>query len=921
MLLAALFSVLVAAPPSSPEAAIAAAFEGPRSRVRRIVLGDREAIIGVEVDRAVALADLPADFENRYEIAVGALAALRPEIDAVHLLVAHPGEPLAPPPAKKRSGDARAPLRAVRPDPATFPFGQALAGRVIAISAGHGYIYYDALGRYSTQRSNTKWNGCGSCRGIVEDFETHEIVVRHLVPLLEGAGARVILVRDRSYADVGAIVDDGASGYAEAGAFADGSSAGGNDGDYRVSDAPDAAATFTLAAPYTGRHHLALWFVAGANRHADARLFVEAAGLRFEYLLDLQTHGERWSPIADLDLNEADPVTVTLAAPSAPVVDRFLIADAVRIGAGRHSSDHPWWQMGAKPFAEYQSAPASVLTRGDVSVRPVYAEHFGADIYLSLHSNASGQPDSTAAGTATYRYNCGTFGDHSNDPPADQCDDPTGSDRLQALVHDHLVAALREDWDPDWLDRGTKVANFGELRELDRIPGVLVESAFHDNVRLPDGSNLRMTDNQALHDPRWRRAAARGMYRGVSEYFAPGGPLLAEPPEAIVLRRLDATSIEVAFEADPDAMAHRAYVAIDGRTFDAGRVLETNPAIIDGLPAGSIVAVRLAPLNAAGEGRASPVVAARPSERETQLLVVDAFQREDAWVQDIDNRRDTALDHALALAGVEHGFDTATEAALVTGAVDLADYDGIVVASGRESTEHALLTPALRAMIRTASVAVFLSGSEVAWTLDARGDEASRAFLADVFGVAYAADDAAVGSIRGAPGGGFAALTDVPLATEASGRLAAVSSDVLSLEGATAQLLYGPEDVAAASFGGNFVMGVALESLASAEHRSAILGAWARAIPLAPITPTQDGGIGDAGSVAPEAGTDPRDAGVDRDAGTDDKGLTRLYAGVDDPIRGGCGCTTVQYPDRERTAFIGFVLILFPLLRRRRGEA
>ncbi len=886
--------MLALAAPPALEASIQAILEGPICHARRVELGDTQAVVGVEVAKHVPLDDLPAEVENRFETVVGLLAAERPGVDAIHLLVAHPGEPLAPPPRAPPNPDRR--VFNVRPDPSRYPFGQALAGRVIAISAGHGYIYYDTLNAYSTQRSNTKWDRCGACRGIVEDFETHEIVVRHLIPLLEGAGARVILVRDRAYADDGQLVDDGDTAYAEAGAFTDGSSPGGHADDYRVSDAADAAATFSLIAPSSGPQHLSFWFVSGTNRYDAARLFVDAEGVRREFVLDLVSHGQRWAPIIDLIVEAGAPIDVTLAAPEIPVADRFLIADAVRLGSGRHASNHPWWQMGAKPFAEYQGAPASIQTSGDVSIRPRYAEFYGADIYVALHSNASGQPNSTAAGTATYRYNCGAFPDHSNDPPAGDCDDPNGSDRLQALVHQHLVDALRADWDPNWRDRGTKVANFGEMRELDQIPGILIESAFHDNVALAGGSDLRMTDNQALHDPRWRRSAAYGMYRGISEYFAPGGPLLAPPPRDVTLRRVDATTVEVAFTPDAEATAHRVYVAIGSRVFDDGRIVMTDRARIVDLPPEAIVSVRVAALNAAGEGRASRVVAARPSARRAQLLLVDAFEREDAWVQDVDNRHDTLLAHALALRSVEHAFDGATEAALVGGAIDLSAYDGVVFALGRESTEHGVLTAGLRDRVRTASIAVFLDGSEIAWALDARGDEASRAFLADLFGATYAADDAASASVQGA--GGWLASTPVAALADAPGdAIQAYSSDVLAVQpGATAELLYDDgASVAAVRRGDNLALGVALDSVVDPAHRAAILGGWAtNAVPLAPIAPPRDGGVtGDAGL---DAGPG-RDGGVPRDAGARDAGppVTSgigVRAAGDAPIGGGCGCQT-----------------------------
>ncbi|MCB9650215.1 MAG: N-acetylmuramoyl-L-alanine amidase [Deltaproteobacteria bacterium] len=897
---------------------------GPIPVVRRLEVTEDRAVIGLEVPcegPCKPLGDLPPSVENRYEAAVGALAALAPRVAQVDLLVARPGERLLPPKAVPVPHGPPPHLLNVRPDPDRFPWGQALAGRTVAISPGHGYIYYDALGGYSTQRGNIKWEGCGSCDGIVEDFGTHQLAVRYLIPLLEGAGARVVLVRERDENGVGAEVDDGNPGYAElAGTFTDGNSEGGLFGDYRVSSAPDATLQYTLQAPTTGEQLLSMWFVSGANRYEDALVEVEASQGPMHFLVDMTTHGRRWSPVTKLFLYQGEQVTLRITPPLMPVADRYLIGDAARLGAGTHSSGHAWWSMGAEPFAAFQEAPASVTQYGDVSIRPAYAEWYDADVYLALHSNASGADRSTAAGTATYRYNCGTYPDHSNDPPASACDDPTGSDRLQALVHAGLVGQLKADWDPNWVDRGTKVANFGEVRTLDDMPGVLVESAFHDNVRLADGSSLRMTDNQAMHDPRWRRAAAYGLYKGLTEFLNPGAPLVLNPPEAVAATRVSATEVEVRFAEVPGAKGYRVYLAADGRTFDAGQLVEASPARLGGLPSGAIIGVKVAAVNEAGEGRTSPLIATRASTRRAQVLVVDAHQREDAWVQEWDNRHDTALTHALALLGTEYALDGATEAALVAGLIDLTGYDALVFGLGRESTQHQILTPELRAQVAAAAAAgtaVFFGGTEIGWALDARGDAAGRAFLDDVFGAVYAADDAGAAEVKGAAGGWLAAVPAARLAGQDEDLMQTHFPDVFQLgtEG-VAELTYANgSDLAGVRRGKNLLLGVALDNLVGPDARAAVLAGWlSEAVTLAPPDemPSED-----AGMPAPDAGTSP-DAG----APAPDAGVAAADAGdgvrpgTEDPASGGCGCR--QGPGAGPELTLGLLAALLLLARRRR---
>ena len=140
---------------------------GPDVRLRSATVDEQRAVIGLEVADHVDLGDLPAAIEARYETAVGAITAARmtPRID---LLVAHAGKPLAPPPTFRRTNASNIARReSVTRDIARYPHGQALLGRTVALSPGHGWIFNSNLNRYATQRGNIKWDGCGTCRGIV----------------------------------------------------------------------------------------------------------------------------------------------------------------------------------------------------------------------------------------------------------------------------------------------------------------------------------------------------------------------------------------------------------------------------------------------------------------------------------------------------------------------------------------------------------------------------------------------------------------------------------------------------------------------------------------------------------------------------------------------------------------------------------
>lgn len=931
----------------------------PGLRLRTIERRQERLLIGLELPKDAPLQPPPDSVENLFEELVGLVEALVPEAQAIELMVAHPGEPLVAPKAHVPSiegprrpapqapslspsrSEAPKLLFEVRPSVERFPFGQALSGRTVAISPGHGYIFYSSLGRYETQRPNLKWPGCGSCRGLTEDFGTHALAVRYLIPLLEGAGARVILVRERDENEEVDIVDDGDPRFRAAGSIEAGSAAGGHNGDYLFTTDPGAEIEWRLRATSSGPSWLSLWFVSGANRLPNASLTLETpTGDILAFELNQSVAGRRWVPIARIDANPGDQLVLRTSRPLEASSDQVLIADAARMGAGRHPSGQPYWRMGAKPFALLQDAPATIRALGDVTIRPRYAEWYGADAYLSLHSNATGRPNSDTSGTLTYRYSCRAVEDHRSDPDPSLCDDPPGSDALQAAVHEALVQSLRQRWDPAWTDRGPKAANFGEVRELDGIPGVLVESAFHDNVVKASPSH-RMTDNQALMDPRWRRAAAWGLYRGLTRFLSGGGaPLLAAPPERLVAQRLGPGRVRLTFNPSPTARGYRVEISEGGRIFRPGPVVLGSPAVLDDLKPDPVLGLRLRALNEAGEGLPSRVVAARAGQERSSILIVDAFEREDAWVQQEDNPGDTVLTHGLALEP-SHSFDSAAESALESGAVSPDGYEVLVVTLGRESTEHGVLTASLRAQLRDfvgAGGALYVGGTELGWALDARGTDESRAFLREVLGTRFAADDAAVRRVRGIGllAGPFG-TQERPLSQEGRGRVQAFFTDVLNPEpGYEPALAYGLGEGAAAIAGSRtLAVGFSLEHLADAEDQRALLGGWTSLMlggtaavrdvgPRGTDAGRADAGVGaDLGrTLYQDSGPADRGASIDAalspDTGISLKTLRRLN-NTEHPVSGGLSCSAseLRQPKTPGIWFGLFAGLLLVRLRRR----
>jgi N-acetylmuramoyl-L-alanine amidase len=200
----------------------------------------------------------------------------------------------------------------------------------------------------------------------------------------------------------------------------------------------------------------------------------------------------------------------------------------------------PKKQVAAKYYLQEHGVPRwvwdepglSAQSDKDIRARPYYANYLGADLSISLHTNAFGEGG--ARGTETYWYT-------AKYPHLQEA-----SRRFATVLNEGAVKSIREYFDDSyarqayvnpypaqgtpewpyyapyptpfdysgytrWNDRGVKTSNLGELREA-QMPAALIELAFHDSWKW-------YPDNLFLQDPIFQAASAWGMYEGVCRYF------------------------------------------------------------------------------------------------------------------------------------------------------------------------------------------------------------------------------------------------------------------------------------------------------------------------------------------------------------------------------------------------------------------
>ena len=668
-------------------------------------------------------------------------------IFAVDIYIAEPGGATRELGAILRNGASTPRLAHRNPTTAQANVQGALTGRTIVISPGHGYYWHSSLG-WTTQRP--------LIGELIEDIHTNEIAMRWLIPVLENMGARVISCRERGETTGENLVDDdgGAPDFTTSGTWSVSASTGYNNGGYRyaaTSPGSNLRATWHLSVPADDIYPVYAWFRASGNRTDVAHYEITHSGGTDTVTVDQTRDNLTWRHLGDFwfEGSRGATIAVTADAPAGKVV----IADTIRIGGGRGSiarngttSGQARWREAARYWTQFAGAPSSVwnsISGGednsdDVTARPRFAEWLGADAFLSLHTNAGG-----GLGTSSYIYNGGAT---------------AGSSTLQARVHDQIVQDIRAGYLSTWQDRGKLQANFGEVRLLSTMPGVLVELAFHDTI----GS----VDHDALHDPVFRRLAGRAMARGVLRYFQATAPFPPEPPPALRVTQDGARGLTVSWFSAAGAAEYTVEQSQGGKGFtEVARTpfasWSTGP-----LEPGTALCFRVRSWNASGRSLPTEVLVGMTSHRGStaDLLLVQAFDRLDRWTKLPDNTSDYLPRHLLALRAARAfslAVDSSTNEAVQVGAVPLPSYPCVAWACGEESTEHETFSNIEQSLVRNyvnGGGNLLVSGAEIGWDLEARGNASDLAFHRQVLGAVYVADDAGTHGFRSRAGSIFTGL-------------------------------------------------------------------------------------------------------------------------------------------------------------------
>ncbi|MFO7743161.1 MAG: N-acetylmuramoyl-L-alanine amidase [Anaerolineae bacterium] len=669
-----------------------------------------------------------------------------------------------------------------------------LSGKTVYVSAGHGWEWaYD--GRCNCMRWKTQrpaYPSSASYEGpIIEDHNNAEAVNQYLLQYLWNAGATVWPARERDLNPAESVVDHDipAAGteYSETGVWSTTSAAGtGYAGTaYRWADtvtgAPTATATWRASLPADGRYAVYAWYRPGSNRAQQARYVVHHAGGDTTVIVDQRKHGDTWHYLGTYGFLQTGKARVTLTNQS-NATGQAVIADAIRFGGGTFNDlsgisteaesapDKAWWETAAFYYTQKMGMGAAP---NDVTARPVYArwEHAGTGddaVYVSWHTNGY---NGSIRGTETYAHN------GMGEPRT------AGGLELRQAIHSEVVHDIRAGWDANWTDRGQKVANLGELRELwdedpsARMPGALIEIGFHDNPE----------DTDALKHPAFNMLVARALYQGIVKYFEQRDgldlTLLPEPPTDLRVQNVGDGRVRVSWEPSPtdnkglrgDApTGYRVYTSSNGIGWSDGRLVTgSTSTILTDLAEDDLIYVRVTAVNGGGESFSTETLAARGGDR-TGILLVNGFDRlcNGMLVSEQDpvegynrriflhqmNRYDYVVQHAEA---IPYPFDSASNEAVEAGRVSLGNYRLVDWILGEESYDDETLSDEEQALLRSyldGGGALFISGSEIGWDLGNLGDSGDKEFFKRYLRANYVGDNSETYEVAPVPGSIFEGL-------------------------------------------------------------------------------------------------------------------------------------------------------------------
>ena len=553
-----------------------------------------------------------------------------------------------------------------------------LQHRHIALWQSHGRYYKHKIDDWCWQRIRL-WE-------TVEDLYTQSYVIPYIVPMLERAGANVLLPRERSMRTEEVILDNDKgltpSHYTERNGTATWEHAGTGfahlhevypaghnpfaDGTARMiastaDEANIASATWGGTIPTSGIYTLYISYPSLANSVSDAHYTVHASGGDHTFTINQKMGGAMWIALGEFYFEAGEHERlVTLSNYSAE--QGVVSADAIKIGGGMgnigrsanasdtitiaNTSGYPRFTEGARYWLQWSGFPTDVYSpkdntddyKEDYMSRAHWVNHLMGgienladslgkripiDLALAMHSDAGVRDNDDVVGTLGIYCTRDNKGKFALDASRLRSRD------LTDIIMTQIVEDIRTLHEPNWKRRGMWDRAYYEAR-IPSCPTMLLELLSHQNYG----------DMSYGLDPTFRFDVSRAIYKGILRYLASQYDFdyVVQPlPVHNFSVVLEGNTAHLAWQPTPDPLEPTAeaeyyilYTRVDGGGFDTGRRIDGITTTVK-QEADHIYSYRITAVNAGGESFDSETLSAcYTSHSKGEILVVNGFTRTSA---------------------------------------------------------------------------------------------------------------------------------------------------------------------------------------------------------------------------------------------------------------------------------------------------
>ncbi len=570
--------------------------------------------------------------------------------------------------------------RRPRPEPVVLNTSQpvypsrGLQNRNILLWHSHGWYYNAGERRWEWQRPRLFQS--------VEDLGPLSFTLPYLVPMLENAGARVFLPRERDTQTQEVIIDNDSvpAGSLEtilprpdtwhplAAGFRAARSYPANINPFMLGTSRwartdlqgNGSIRWTPDIPASGTYAVSITWQSSDSSTRDARYTVYHAGGSTSFRVDQHVGSGTWHTLGTFTFRKgAHPDSGSVLLTTAGSIPGLrLSADAVRFGGGvgvvereGATSGRPRFLEGARYYLQFSGMPDTLVYnmngnandyKDDYQSRAEYGNFlYGApygpnrdrsvpglgipiDLSLAFHTDAGITKNDTTIGTLLI---------YSVEGYDSARVFPDGVSRLANrdladIMQTQIVDDIRRLHDPAWRRRDLRNADYSEAVRPN-FPGVLLELLSHQNF----------LDMRFMLDPQFRFDVSRAIYKSMARFLAdPAGPaptIAPLPVDHLAAEFTPAGGVLLRWQPvhdplEPGAMPDRyvVYVRTNDGGFDNGHLVESPMWTMPDPRPGVLYGFKVCAVNDGGHSMPSEIVSVcRVPGDERPILIVNGFDR------------------------------------------------------------------------------------------------------------------------------------------------------------------------------------------------------------------------------------------------------------------------------------------------------